>query len=726
MQSRETKTEDRSRLAADSVELRVHGVGGTTPEVLLGHPHPVQVAGDDSAGFYRAPEDDHKRVIEAYAWGGITSRSGSRALWLLLLPFALANSAGFMLENDNSARMRLARALLRLLSLGITVLALLWVGGLALDLLAFQCGGANTCISRHWWLSFFRHTYFVDHPAHRIGVAMALPVGVIAILWRTTRFTRTRYEDAFADEPVEETVVGAGDPAASADLSTYGFWHSSTFTARLASGHLSAAAAAVAGSTAFASWRLRTEAGLAASIDLGLVVFAGAVGITAAATVMAAGRGPIDPIGWLSWASVAAVAVISLIRPGPPDGDPADLPGYGRAALVAGLICLVLTVMLMIVLVGRRPGRMIPPVATVALGVYALAIILAGSHVRLADWLGDRIAADNQPAIAYSYAYDWFVLAAAVPVVVVGVVAAGVLLWLRRRSSSGPVLNLIAARYQASSSAPPLSSTEASTWLGRIARAESVSRMVDRAEIALVFMLGLLLAGSLLLYWERTVTSGSPFGAIGPVPPPWNQFLPAASWLGSSLPLIGLGVMYASFRNPGTRRRVGILWDVITFWPRWFHPLAPPPYSARAVPELGIRLARLVGSGSRVVMSAHSQGSVLAASSVARLPAPIRANLALLTHGSPLARLAGKFFPLYFGPGTLTKLAERIDQRWINLHRSTDPIGGPVDLPGVDQRCLDPESAARHPGDPFPPIEGHTFYRGSCYQAAVDGLLQRG
>lgn len=34
-------------------ELRVHGVGGTTPEDMLGDPHPVQVAGDRLAGFFR-------------------------------------------------------------------------------------------------------------------------------------------------------------------------------------------------------------------------------------------------------------------------------------------------------------------------------------------------------------------------------------------------------------------------------------------------------------------------------------------------------------------------------------------------------------------------------------------------------------------------------------------------------------------------------------------------
>jgi hypothetical protein len=35
------------------VELRVHGVHGTPPEVMLGDPEPLRVAGDDMARFFR-------------------------------------------------------------------------------------------------------------------------------------------------------------------------------------------------------------------------------------------------------------------------------------------------------------------------------------------------------------------------------------------------------------------------------------------------------------------------------------------------------------------------------------------------------------------------------------------------------------------------------------------------------------------------------------------------
>ncbi len=123
-------------------ELRVHGVSGTPPEAMLDHPHVRRVAGDDEAGFYRRRYPDGLTPpgadrLEAYSWGGLTSGSPLRVLWLLLLPFTLVNVSHFMQPRELPAgdrRRRLLEAVLRLLALSLTLV--LSVAGVAMDLAA--------------------------------------------------------------------------------------------------------------------------------------------------------------------------------------------------------------------------------------------------------------------------------------------------------------------------------------------------------------------------------------------------------------------------------------------------------------------------------------------------------------------------------------------------------------------------------------------------------------
>ena len=198
----------------------------------------------------------------------------------------------------------------------------------------------------------------------------------------------------------------------------------------------------------------------------------------------------------------------------------------------------------------------------------------------------------------------------------------------------------------------------------------------------------------------------------------------------SILLLVVLGVQ--TYRNARVRRTVGVVWDLATFWPRSAHPLAPPCYAERVVPELVHRSTWLATEQSGLVLSGHSQGSVLVTATVLQLPPEARARTSLLTYGSPLRRLYLRAFPIYFNEKIIYDIAatvagDRGQERWINLWRQTDPIGGSV---GVgDRRLSDPDGFGPVPGDGIPPaVRAHSGYQVTPqFGQAMDdlvGLLQ--
>jgi hypothetical protein len=177
---------------------------------------------------------------------------------------------------------------------------------------------------------------------------------------------------------------------------------------------------------------------------------------------------------------------------------------------------------------------------------------------------------------------------------------------------------------------------------------------------------------------------------------------------------VAIYVVLRKPRSSAVGTVIGNAWDVLTFWPRRYHPFGAPPYAERAVPELRLLIRTRRSSDRALLVLGHSQGSVLAFTAVgAELETADRTRpVSLLTFGSPLGSLFGKVFPRYFGPDHREEVRARIEAsggEWSNLFRSTDPISGPV-IPEVDRWLPDPRirqrpTAPDPAGSRRPPLE---------------------
>ncbi|MEU5434226.1 hypothetical protein AB0G73_12720 [Streptomyces sp. NPDC020719] len=728
-----------------ALELLVHGVGGATPQSMLDDPRTVRVTGDETAAVYRRAEDvdaeerpgypADRPVREAYCWSNLTSGNGARALWLLLLPFMVVNLAHWMRPPALGAErtVRLYGVLVRLVALSLTVLLTAAACEVALDLAAWQCAGVARCADGKSWLGFLsaaRHGWW-SRPGRRLALAALVPAALTGLLWYLSNRTWSAYESqqpltaaaATRDEPSQRPAPHR--PA----LSRPGFWYGRRLVARLRAAHTAAGfltvAAAVTGAAAHHD-RARDSAPLTA-VGWFLAATLVASGVVVLWVVCGRGRSESTLDEKLDRAVItglpaAALALLALSlgyaswdRPGWISRS--TLPGdrvFGLIALAQGVLVLALVGAALVLrrrTCGARTALLGLGGPAVALLACALGGVMTGGVAqRVADWL-DRSAVPGAARDVFAgppplLTWQACAIPALLALLLPAVVYFAVLTWRAERAEE----RALPADYPGE---PPDTARSR-----QIATARATARLTDRAPafLGIVATATLLLgAGALTGSWT---TGEIPGRAASGAPAVISSAADTVQALGSWF--TGLGFLLfvtwgrRAYKDASARRTIGILWDVGTFWPRPAHPFAPPCYAERAVPDLAWRMNTWTErTGGRLVISGHSQGSVLSAAAVWQLPAHTRQRVALLTYGSPLERLYGRWFPAYFGPSELTALHREL-RCWRNLWRATDPIGGPV-LPGTDVDrgpLLDPIAFGRTQDQPLPaPILAHSDYQ---------------
>ncbi|WP_443064614.1 hypothetical protein [Streptomyces sp. NBC_00582] len=751
----EVRTVERSSTDRAALELLVHGVGGATPEKMLNDPRTVRITGDDTAAVYRRAEDadadspaadantpsgdhDGRPVPEAYVWSNLTSGNGTRALWLLLLPFMVVNLAHWMrpAAREGTRAVRLYGLLVRLAGLSLTVLLVAAACEVALDLTAWQCAGTRACAARHSWLGFLSpsgsHEGWWSPPGRRLALAALVPTALTGLLWYLSHRTWRAYE---SQEPLDRGPEPEHGPAQTA-LSRPGFWYGRRLVARLRAAHTAAGLLTVAAAVGTAAAREDHRPGGPAALDalgrlLEVSLTLGALAVVWVVCRRGRSENRLDrtldahlvhrlPLTALTFLALTLVYAAWDRPHWHSSGRLAGDTTFGTLALAQG--ALVITLAAVARVLHRGPGtgprpddrersalRGLGGPAVVMLACALGGVMSGGVSQRVSDWLdGTGTSLDGPPVLL-----TW--QASVIPVLLLVLLALSALLGRRTWRLTRAEREAVAREYGAVPGDPART--------GRIARTRSMATLTDRGPllVAVTATTTLLLGAGAL---AGTFVSGeTPVRAAEAAGPFVQGAARTAQALGSWL--IGLGFLLfvtwgrRAYKDASARRTIGILWDVGTFWPRAAHPFAPPCYAERAVPDLTWRMTGWTrATGGRLVISGHSQGSVLAAAAAWQLKPSDRKRVALLTYGSPIERLYGRWFPAHFGPAALAALHRDIDC-WRNLYRLTDPIGGPVRLtgddcgPAVDRAPLaDPLAYGRTAAHPLPaPILGHSDYQ---------------
>jgi hypothetical protein len=725
-------------------EIRVHGVLGTPPAAMLQVPNVLRVAGDGAAGFYQPattstahPDPQPDTTVEAYSWSGLTSGGRWRALWLLLLPYMLVNVAYYSASRPLSERgqgRRLQATVLRLLALSLTFMFVLSVVSVSMDLVAWQYLRPGRDVTQPL-LKWMRWRW-LNHPQRQLALTAAVPLAAVGLLWWLANQTWSRTErTAVPTTPDEPHDTPLADPA---------MFNGRGPVRKLRAVHVTGGFTVVAAMLLLPEWRGGGSAHaagrggiLGALTVLVVVLLAVVVGLTCRPAMTdrphprdAAPPRDVDVYTFLPWLGLAlAVGVGAFVwfssafrDAWPDDATRGDLSGYADVVVwlfAVQVVLLIVSAALCRLARGRGGAAWggFTPTGLAATGWligggFGAALMLAVARILGSPTAASRVNSARDLIVPTSYLWT---SAAALGAALALVPALAWLVW-RWRAVSAPLREAVARSYDR-----PADADRTATIARQWGRAGLTDQLLPLAGALLGVVLALVVACSIGygISHEWILDQMS-----------WAVTLGVLALAALAVALIQIG--RRAYSNQDERRTIGVLWDLGTFWPRAVHPLAPPCYSERTVPDL-LRRIDFRRADAPVVLSCHSQGTVIGAAAVLQLGSA--AGLGLVTYGSPLRRLYTPMFPAYLGPDALQRVETVVAGRWRNLYRSSDPIGGYVfadqfGRPGpsvdLDWWLLDPVYDMP-PGDgTWPPTRGHgDYFADPAYEQACADVVGR-
>ena len=747
----------------EPTEFRIHGVSGSDGPTMLQHPHVVQVAGKSPTAIYRRWDPGGRGglsvpwPVEAYSWGGLTTRPLAAASWIVLTPFMLYNVAFFMLPAGGAkpGHHRWARRILRLLALAATVQL---VNG-AVIVLVSTIGWQNAAMRSGdpgWWIGWYTRL----DAGPRVGLALAVVGGIVGGLWLASVRTANRYEK-------REMSVSTGDDH-DWKLRKPSFWHGVIVVTRQRNLHVGAALAFAALSVAL----LPTQHVVWQVVEVSAATIVLVVAVAATATSTVDRDRQLDNRGSASryrFRAVAGAGVLVLVVTAL--GCLWMVDGTGQSSIAPAVVnstraVLAIQAILLIGLVltvwvlrrsdeSQRAGEWQPFLGGWLTPLVCLLAVLVGGLLWAATNLavarlfgqpdGVHLSAQRPTSSTLFVPDEVFAFAIGMVATLPALLIAGVVLWRaygRKVHQFTEGDDQVRAWYPESGQAP-------GDAVGQVARAWALASLTDGVDV-LVAIVGLAWAGGVTAVEVAALLALPQVVALGGVVDVLVTFGVGVSALTA---IVLVGMLRSTYANSGRRRAVGALWDVATFWPRATHPLAPPCYAEQAVPEIVDRVVLLTGqrsdhlsqpstqlqppptvSSSPVLITGYSQGSLIAPAVVAQLPPSTIDKVALLTLACPFRRLYGRAFPAYFSheyavelnellmkgsaPESSGKQATRVG-KWLNVVRHTDYIGSwifsPPSAPGqqlhqdaIDVACLDPPSLCPGPGGALAPIHYHS------------------